>query len=109
MTGVGGLGHLSIHGGRRRGDDQPGAVQIGLDEFATLDDDPGVHDLLTNVRRDDPHIRARREQLPQLRSRDGSSADQHDPPAGEVQEERKQLSHSSFDFPTAKRERPGKR
>ena len=103
MTRVSRLGHLSIYSGCRRGDDQPGIVQIGVDESATLDDDPGVHDLLTNVRRDDPHIRARCEQLPQLRSCDGSSADKHDPPAGEVQEERKQLSHSAFDGPTQTR------
>ena len=88
---LGGGRDLAVHRGRRRGDHQPGLVEIGRLERPFFDlhgHAIGIRDVGRHVRRHNADARVRGEQLSKLRRRHRAAANEHDGSAGQVQEQR---------------------
>ena len=90
---LGRLGHLTIDVRRGGRDHQPRSVQVVRLEMTPDDVDTRAINCVMGDRRNHRDLRARRNELRQLRQRNRTAADQHDPSAGEVQENRQQLGH----------------
>jgi hypothetical protein len=82
----------AIDGGRRRGDDEPRALEIGRAKPPPRDAYARAGDVRVHARRDYGDVRARLPQRGDLARRDRPAADDEHRPAGQFEKHGKELS-----------------